>query len=93
MMSASGEEAATVGLGYALFITDPVFPQYRESAALRSRGFPLEKWVNHLFGNKHDESKGKNAPTLIAAKKYHWVSGSAPLCTQVPQAVVAGIRQ
>jgi 2-oxoisovalerate dehydrogenase E1 component alpha subunit len=89
-MTASGEEASTIGLGVGLILDDVVFPQYREQGALMWRGFTVQNMVDQCIGNCKESSKGRNMPIHYSSKELNWVSTSSPLCTQVPQAVGAG---
>lgn len=82
-----GQEAAIVGSGLALQPEDWAFPSYREHAVALVRGIPVRKLVDHLFGNALDHAKGRNLPPEYSFREVNFVSISAPVGTQVPQAV------
>lgn len=84
-----GQEAAIVGSGLATNPEDWIFPSYREHAVAMVRGIPVRKLLDHLFGNRVDNVKGRNLPPEYSFKEVNYVSISAPVGTQVPQAVGA----
>ncbi|MEB3223575.1 MAG: thiamine pyrophosphate-dependent dehydrogenase E1 component subunit alpha [Candidatus Sericytochromatia bacterium] len=84
-----GQEAAIVGSGLATNPEDWIFPSYREHAVALVRGIPVRKLMDHLFGNAADNAKGRNLPPEYSFKEINFVSISAPVGTQVPQAVGA----
>jgi pyruvate dehydrogenase E1 component alpha subunit len=82
-----GEEAAIVASAAALRDTDWIFPCYREQAALFWRGFPLEKYLDNMFGNEADTVKGRQMPDHVVSKAHRYASVSSPIGTQISQAV------
>ncbi|XP_076915985.1 2-oxoisovalerate dehydrogenase subunit alpha 2, mitochondrial-like [Bidens hawaiensis] len=53
------------------------------------RGFELQQFVDQFFGNKNDLGKGRQMPTHYGSNKHNVFTVSAPLATQLPQAVGA----
>lgn len=84
-----GQEAAIIGSGLASQPEDWVFPSYREHAVALVRGIPVRKLMDHLFANRVDNVKGRNLPPEYSFREVNFVSISAPVGTQVPQAVGA----
>lgn len=82
-----GQEAAIIGSGLALQPEDWAFPSYREHAVALVRGIPVRKLMDHLFGNALDHAKGRNLPPEYSFREINFVSISAPVGTQAPQAV------
>jgi pyruvate dehydrogenase E1 component alpha subunit len=82
-----GEEAAIVASAAALRDTDWIFPCYREQAALFWRGFPLERYLDNMFGNAGDAVKGRQMPDHMVSKEHRYASVSSPIGTQISQAV------
>ncbi|KAL8225632.1 hypothetical protein R6Q57_018189 [Mikania cordata] len=88
-MTSYGEEAVNLGSAAALSSDDIVLPQYREPGVMLWRGFELQEFVNQFFGNKNDIGKGRQMPTHYGSNKLNVITISAPLATQLPQAVGA----
>lgn len=84
-----GQEGAIIGSGLASQPEDWIFPSYREHAVALVRGIPVRKLMDHLFANRVDNAKGRNLPPEYTFKEVNFVSISAPVGTQVPQAVGA----
>ncbi len=82
-----GQEAAHIGSAYALNPEDWVFPAYREIGSMLLRGITLKQLLNHYFGNAEDVQKGRQLTNLFGLKSVNYVSGSAPIATQIPHAV------
>lgn len=57
-----GQEASQIGSAYALSQKDWVFPTYRESAALITRGLPISQLIQYWAGSEYgnDTSKERN---------------------------------
>jgi 2-oxoisovalerate dehydrogenase E1 component alpha subunit len=87
-MKSIGEEASHFAVA-ALRATDWVFPSYREQGAWFWRGYTIQQYVDQLFGNAGDPSKGRQMPLHHSASWLHLVSVSSPVGTQIPQAVGA----
>jgi len=84
-----GQEAAQIGSAYALKPEDWIFPAYREVGAMLQRGIPLEDLMNQYFANAEDVQKGRQLMNLYGSKSVNYVTGSAPIATQLPHAVGA----
>ncbi|MEZ4288003.1 MAG: thiamine pyrophosphate-dependent enzyme [Polyangiales bacterium] len=82
-----GEEAAIVASAAALRDRDWIVPCYREVAALLWRGYPLQAYVDHMFGNADDPVHGRQMPDHTVSKVHRYLSVSAPIGTQMPHAV------
>lgn len=87
-LTAIGEEASQLAVA-PLGAEDWVFPSYRDQGAWLWRGSTIQQLVDQLFGNADDPSKGRQAPAHHAARWMNLVSISAPVGTQLPQAVGA----
>jgi pyruvate dehydrogenase E1 component alpha subunit len=86
-----GQEAAHIGAAYALGDEDWIFPAYREMGAALLRGLPLQKLLDQFYANRNDLLKGRQLANLFGSKEIRFVSGSAPIATQIPHAVGVGI--
>ncbi len=82
-----GQEAAQIGSGYALKPEDWVFPAYREIGTALQRGVTLKQLMNQYFANAEDLEKGRQLMNLFGVKAVNFVTGSAPIATQLPHAV------
>ncbi len=82
-----GEEACIIASAAAMRDTDWIFPCYREMGALLWRGFPLQSYVDNMYGNADDASKGRQMPDHYTARAYRYGSVSSPIGTQISQAV------
>lgn len=82
-----GQEAAHVGSAYALKPEDWVFPAYREIGSMLQRGITLKQLLNSYYANAEDLQKGRQITNLFGVKAVNYVSGSAPIATQLPHAV------
>ena len=90
-LGSEGQEAAIVGSAHALAARDWAFPTYREHALALVRGVPLVKLFHHLYGNSSDTAKGRNLPPEYSFREVNFVSVSAPVGNQCPQAVGAAM--
>ena len=86
-----GQEACQIGSAYALQPGDWVFPAYREIGVALLRGVTLRQLMNQYFANSEDLEKGRQLTNLYGAKSVNFVSGSAPIATQLPHAVGAAL--
>jgi 2-oxoisovalerate dehydrogenase E1 component alpha subunit len=86
-VGAEGEEAAIVASAAAMRPQDWLFPCYREVGAALYRGYPLQTYVDNMFGNCNDVPKGRQMPDHITARDAHFGSVTAPIGTQITQAV------
>ena len=82
-----GQEAAQIGSAYALKPEDWVFPAYREIGTALTRGVTLQQLMNQYFANAEDLQKGRQLTNLYGVKALNFVTGSAPIATQIPHAV------
>ena len=87
-MKAIGEEASHFAVA-ALRDTDWIFPSYREQGAWFWRGYTIQQFIDQLFGNVDDPTKGRQMPVHHSANWLRLVSISSPVGTQIPQAVGA----
>ncbi len=88
-IGAIGEEATVLGTVAGMRQQDWLFPSYREHAGALFRGMPLSTFVCDLLGNAGDRMLGHQMPCHEAWAAGRFVSISAPIATQVPQAVGA----
>jgi len=86
-----GQEACQIGSAYALNPEDWVFPAYREIGVALLRGATMKQVMNQYFGNAEDLQKGRQLTNLYGVKPINFVTGSAPIATQIPQAVGAAL--
>jgi pyruvate dehydrogenase E1 component alpha subunit len=84
-----GEEATVYGTVAAMEERDWLFPCYREHGAAFLRGMPLSTFICDLFGNAGDVVQGHQMPCHEAWRQGRILSVSAPIATQIPQAVGA----
>lgn len=87
-LSSLGEEACSVASACALQVSDWLYPQYREIGALFYRGYSIEEYVHHMFGNGKDSIKGRQMPNHFGSRKLNVVTVSSPIGTKIPH--VAG---
>ncbi|MBI2896929.1 MAG: thiamine pyrophosphate-dependent dehydrogenase E1 component subunit alpha [Deltaproteobacteria bacterium] len=81
-----GEEAAIVGSAAAMLPADWIWPCYREFAAALYRGMPLEAYLDNMFGNADDPSRGRQMPDHWTGRAWNVGSVSSPVGTQIAQA-------
>ncbi len=84
-----GEEATVYGTVAGMEDRDWIFPCYREHGAALLRGMPLSTFMCDLFGNAGDLMQGHQMPCHEAWRPGRYLSISAPIATQIPQAVGA----
>ncbi|MBT8469447.1 MAG: thiamine pyrophosphate-dependent dehydrogenase E1 component subunit alpha [Deltaproteobacteria bacterium] len=82
-----GEEAAIIGAAAALRDQDWIVPCYREVGALLWRGYPLQRYVDHMYGNADDPVRGRQMPDHTFSRSHRYLAVSAPIGTQIPHAV------
>lgn len=85
-MSSQGEEAAAVGAAAALSLEDWIYPQYREVGAIFYRGFSIQDYIHHMFGNACDLILGRQMPNHFGSRKLNVVTVSSPIGTKIPHA-------
>jgi pyruvate dehydrogenase E1 component alpha subunit len=88
-VGAVGEEATVLGTAAGMEERDWIFPCYREHAAALLRGLPLRDFVCNLLGNAADAARGRQMPCHETWRPGRYASVSAPIATQLPQAVGA----
>jgi len=86
-VGAEGEEAAIIASAAAMRDQDWLFPCYREAGAALYRGYPLQAYLDNMYGNGNDVVKGRQMPDHITARDAHFGSVTAPIGTQITQAV------
>lgn len=85
-LSSLGEEACSVASAAALDLGDWLYPQYRESGAIFWRGFTIEQYVHHMFGDSCDLILGRQMPNHFGSKALNIVHVSSPIGTKIPHA-------
>jgi 2-oxoisovalerate dehydrogenase E1 component alpha subunit len=85
-MKSLGEEASHFAV-CALRKSDWVYPSYREQGAWFWAGYTVDQFMDQLFGNASDTTKGRQMPVHHSARWLNYVSISSPVGTQIPQAV------
>ncbi|MDD9936287.1 MAG: thiamine pyrophosphate-dependent enzyme [Myxococcales bacterium] len=86
-VGAEGEEAAIVASAAAMEPQDWLAPCYREVAAALYRGLPLQTYIDNMYGNADDTCLGRQMPDHVTARDQRYVSVTAPIGTQITQAV------
>ena len=82
-----GEEASIIGAAFALRAQDYIFPAYREFGAALLRGFPLQSYIDNMFGNANDAAKGRQMPDHYTCAAARFGSVSSPIGTQMTHSV------
>lgn len=85
----TGQEATPIASALAIRPGDWVFQALREASMMLVRGFPLEKYIAQVFGNAHDNLKGRMQPSHMSSRSVNQVSWSSCIGTQLPHAVGA----
>jgi pyruvate dehydrogenase E1 component alpha subunit len=85
-MSSLGEEACAVGSAAALDLGDWMYPQYREAGILFWRGFSIEDYVHHMFGDAKDLILGRQMPNHFGSRALNVVTVSSPIGSKIPHA-------
>lgn len=88
-MSGLGEEACAVGSAAALDLNDWMYPQYREAGILFWRGFSIQDYVHHMFGDAKDLILGRQMPNHFGSRDLNVVTVSSPIGTKIPHAAGA----
>jgi pyruvate dehydrogenase E1 component alpha subunit len=86
-VGSEGEEAAIIASTAALRDQDWIFPCYREWGAALYRGMSLQSYMDNMYGNANDVVKGRQMPDHITAREVRFGSITAPIGTQITQAV------
>ena len=84
---ARGQEACIVGSVAALQKQDWVVPALREAGAGLYRGMPLSVYLDQIFGNAEDVSKGRQMPCHPCHRASNYVVMSSCVANQLPHAV------
>ena len=82
----SGLEAIAVGAASALHDGDWLFPSHRDLGMYLLRGGSMRSWLDQLFGNDADLTKGRQLPGHHSLPDGRFVSVSGPIGTQAVQA-------
>lgn len=85
-MSSLGEEACAVASAAALDSQDWMYPQYREAGIMFWRGFTIEQYIHHMFGDSQDLLLGRQMPNHFGARSLNVVPVSSPIGTKIPHA-------
>ena len=85
-VAARGEEAAAVGAATALRPEDWVFPSHRDPGVYLLRGGSLRAWLDQLFGNDADLTRGRQMPGHHSLPDGRFVSVSSSIGTHIVQA-------
>lgn len=85
-LSSLGEEACAVGSASALELEDWMYPQYREAGVMFWRGFTIEQYIHHMFGNAQDLILGRQMPNHFGSRALNIVTVSSPIGTKIPHA-------
>lgn len=86
-VGAYGEEATIIASAAALEADDWIAPCYREFGALLYRGYPLQAYLDNVFGNAEDTVRGRQMPDHVTSRALNYLSVSSPVGTQITQAV------
>jgi len=89
-LSSWGEECCSVAAAAALCSEDWIYPQYREVGVLFWRGFSIQDYVHHMFGDAKDLSKGRQMPNHFGSRRLNVVTVSSPIGTKIPHAAGCG---
>ncbi len=84
---ARGQEAAVIGTASALCEKDWIVPALREAGVGLYCGMPLSIYINQIFGNAADVSKGRQMPCHPCDKDHNYVVMSSCVANQLPHAV------
>jgi TPP-dependent pyruvate/acetoin dehydrogenase alpha subunit len=87
--AATGQEAAVIGSASAMDPRDFVLPALREAGVLLYRGFPLQDYIDQLYGNDRDLAKGRQMPCHPSGGRFRYITMSSCIGNQIPQ--VAGV--
>lgn len=88
-LSSLGEEACAIGSAAALDKNDWMYPQYREAGIMFWRGFSVQEYIHHMFGNAIDVTLGRQMPNHFGKKELNVVTVSSPIGTKIPHAAGA----
>jgi len=83
----TGQEAAVIGSALALGEGDLCVPALREGGAALLRGYSFRAYVDQVFGNDRDLSRGRQMPCHYGSRAVGQLSLSSPVANQLPQAV------
>lgn len=88
-MSSLGEEACAAASAAALEMQDWMYPQYREAGIMFWRGFSIQQYIHHMFGDANDLILGRQMPNHFGARDLNVVTVSSPIGTKIPHAAGA----
>lgn len=89
-LSSRGEEACAVASAAALQPVDWMYPQYRELGIMFWRGYSIQEYLHHMFGNSKDSILGRQMPNHFGSRDLNVVTVSSPIGTQLPHAAGCG---
>jgi pyruvate dehydrogenase E1 component alpha subunit/2-oxoisovalerate dehydrogenase E1 component alpha subunit len=84
---ARGQEAAVIGSAAALEDGDWIVPALREAGVGLFRGMSIAQYVAQIFGNVHDNSKGRQMPCHPCDRSVNYVPMSSCVASQLPHAM------
>jgi pyruvate dehydrogenase E1 component alpha subunit len=84
---ATGQEAVSVGAGLVSHAEDWIAPGLREQLVMLVRGYPLTRYVDHLFANDRDPARGRQMPCHPTGREVHYLSMSSVIGTQITHGV------
>jgi pyruvate dehydrogenase E1 component alpha subunit len=87
---ATGQEAVSVGAGLVSREPDWIVPGLREQLVLLVRGYPLVRYMDHLFANDRDPARGRQMPCHPTGREAHYLSMSSVIGTQISHGVGLG---
>ncbi|MCE5038129.1 thiamine pyrophosphate-dependent dehydrogenase E1 component subunit alpha [Staphylococcus auricularis] len=92
VISCQGQEAAQIGMGYAMAEGDISSPYYRDLVLVTYLGMTAKDILLSAFGKKEDiNSGGKQMPSHFGHKKLGILSQGSPVGTQILHAVGASL--
>ncbi|AMY04715.1 thiamine pyrophosphate-dependent dehydrogenase E1 component subunit alpha [Staphylococcus condimenti] len=92
VISCQGQEAAQIGMAFAMEKGDVSAPYYRDLALITYLGITPTETMMSAFGKRDDiNSAGKQMPSHYSKKEVNILSQSSPVGTQVLQGVGAAL--
>lgn len=85
-LSSRGEEACAVASAAALSQEDWLYPQYREAGIMFWRGFTIQQYLHHMFGDVEDLALGRQMPNHFGSRALNVVTVSSPIASKIPHA-------
>ncbi|EKU49846.1 thiamine pyrophosphate-dependent dehydrogenase E1 component subunit alpha [Staphylococcus massiliensis] len=92
VISCQGQEAAQIGMAYAMEQGDITSPYYRDLALVTALGMPVLDTMMSTFGKRDDVSSGgKQMPSHFSRKESGIISQGSTVATQVLHGVGAAL--